>query len=81
MINEEIKKTIKKAIPGARVIIPDNDGTHFEAVVISEDFMGKSLVQQHRMVMAALAEHLKERIHALSLKTYTPEQYAKLNRH
>jgi acid stress-induced BolA-like protein IbaG/YrbA len=47
---------------------------HFEATVISASFIGKSLVQQHRMVYSALGRRMEsEEIHALALKTYTPD--------
>lgn len=53
-----------------------DDGTHFEAVVVSAAFLGKSRVQQHQLVYAALGDRMREEIHALSMQTYTPEQWA-----
>ncbi len=52
------------------------DGQHFEAVIVSAEFRGKSMVQQHQLVYRALGERMKEQIHALSMKTYTPEEWA-----
>ena len=52
------------------------DGTHFEAVLVSAAFLGKSRVQQHQLVYAALGDRMREEIHALSMQTYTPEQWA-----
>jgi len=52
-----------------------DDGTHFEAVIVSPAFSGKNMVQQHQLVYAALGDRMREEIHALSMKTYTPEQW------
>lgn len=54
-----------------------DDGTHFEAVVVSPAFVGKNMVQQHQLVYAALGDRMRAEIHALSMKTLTPEQWAK----
>ena len=54
-----------------------DDGTHFEAIIVSEAFVGKSMVQQHQIVYAALGDRMHSEIHALSMKTYTPEQWKK----
>ncbi len=70
---EEIKVIIENAIPGSIVNV-EGDGTHFEAIIISSEFQGKGLVEQHQMVYKALGESMSY-IHALSLKTYTPEQW------
>ena len=53
-----------------------DDGTHFEAVIVSAAFVGKGMVQQHQLVYAALGDRMRTEIHALSMKTYTPEQWA-----
>lgn len=52
------------------------DGHHFEAVIVSADFQGKSRVQRHQLVYAALGDRMREEIHALSMKTVTPEEWA-----
>jgi acid stress-induced BolA-like protein IbaG/YrbA len=54
-----------------------DDGTHFESVIVSNAFVGKSLVQQHQLVYTALGARMRSEIHALSMKTYTPEQWQK----
>lgn len=56
-----------------------DDGTHFEAVVVSPAFVGKSMVQQHQLVYAALGDRMRAEIHALSMRTMTPEAWQKLN--
>lgn len=55
------------------------DGEHFEAIIVSNEFAGKSRVQQHQVVYRALGERMKSEIHALSMKTFTPEQWAEVN--
>jgi acid stress-induced BolA-like protein IbaG/YrbA len=52
------------------------DGAHFEAVVVSPTFAGASRVRRHQLVYAALGERMREEIHALSMKTLTPEEWA-----
>ena len=52
------------------------DGHHFEAVIVSSAFRGKSKVQQHQLVYRALGERMREEIHALSMRTLTPEEWA-----
>ena len=53
-----------------------DDGTHFEAVIVSPAFEGKRMIQQHQLVYAALGDRMRAEIHALSMKTYTPEAWA-----
>jgi acid stress-induced BolA-like protein IbaG/YrbA len=53
------------------------DGQHFEATIVSGEFRGKNMVQQHQRVYQALGDRMKEEIHALSMKTFTPEDWAK----
>jgi acid stress-induced BolA-like protein IbaG/YrbA len=76
-----IKERILSSLPDAEVEICDTTGTgdHFEARVVSASFTGKSLVQQHQLVYAPLKDVLASgELHALALKTYSPEQWAKL---
>ncbi|MGQ0793267.1 MAG: BolA family protein [Deltaproteobacteria bacterium] len=70
---------IESGLAGSAVNV-DGDGTHFEAEVISAEFKGRTLLERHKMVYSALGEAMKERIHALSLKTYTPEEADKRGR-
>ena len=53
----------------------DGDGRHFEAVVVSGAFAGKNRVQRHQLVYQTLGDRMREEIHALSIKTYTPEEW------
>ncbi len=74
----EIEQMIAKALPGARVEVRDftGGGDHFEALVVSEAFEGKTLVERHQAVYNALGDAMRARVHALTLKTLTPAQYA-----
>jgi acid stress-induced BolA-like protein IbaG/YrbA len=65
---------IRTGLPGAEVTVKGDDGVHFEAVVVSQDFEGKSTLQRHRLVYATLGEKMGHEIHALGLRTETPEQ-------
>ena len=51
------------------------DGTHFEAVVVSEEFAGKSRVQRHQRVYQTLGDRMRAEVHALSMKTFTPQEW------
>lgn len=57
----------------------DGDGRHFEAVVVSDAFAGKSRVQRHQLVYQTLGDRMREEIHALSIKTYTPQEWESRN--
>jgi len=51
------------------------DGQHFQALVVSAEFTGRSRIQRHQLVYAALGERMREEIHALSMRTLTPEEW------
>jgi acid stress-induced BolA-like protein IbaG/YrbA len=53
----------------------EGDGHHFEAVIVSSVFAGRSRVQRHQAVYAALGDRMREEIHALSMKTYSPDEW------
>jgi stress-induced morphogen len=72
---EELERLLRAGIPGAtEVVVKDLTGTkdHFEALVVAEGFAGKSRIDRHRLVYAALGDRMKADIHALTLKTYAP---------
>jgi len=70
---EQIQQWIETGLPGSRVEI-EGDGRHFQAIVVCSEFAGKTRIQQHQMVYDALGDKMKADIHALSLRTLTPEQ-------
>ena len=69
-----IKQYIEEGLETDHVEV-QGDGRHFEAVIVSPLFRGKSKVQQHQLVYAALGERMRDDIHALSMKTLTPEEW------
>jgi acid stress-induced BolA-like protein IbaG/YrbA len=74
----DIESLIAEALPGAKIEVqdPNFDGQHFSAIVIAEQFSGLTTIKQHRLVNDALKAHLDSgTIHALQLKTYSPEQW------
>jgi stress-induced morphogen len=74
---EEIKNLIEAQLAGSTAEVGDMTGTgdHLEILVISDDFKGKLLLDQHQMVMDVLKESLKEKVHAVKIKTITKEKY------
>ena len=78
---EEIKETLAKALPVSLVETQDltGGGDHWQVIIVSAAFDGKGLLEQHRIVNEVLKEPLADqRIHALSLKTYSPARWDKL---
>ncbi len=72
---QQVKTMIQEQFPEAQIEVA-GDGEHFEAVIVSTEFEGKSKVKQHQMVYAAVNDAMaSEAIHALSLKTYTPRAW------
>lgn len=72
---EQLKTYIMSGLPCEHVEVRGDDGTHFEAVVVSAEFVGKNMVQQHQLVYKALGDRMREEIHALSLRTFSPRQW------
>ncbi|WP_049984775.1 BolA family protein [Halobellus rufus] len=82
MDTDEVERLIEEGIPDAeatvtlpRVPDEDHEDAHFAAVVVSPAFEGKTLVQQHQLVYDALGDAMTTDIHALEMKTFTPEEY------
>lgn len=72
---ESIKQSIAAGLDCAHVEVA-GDGHHWEAVIVSAAFQGKNKVQQHQLVYRALGDRMREEIHALSMRTFTPEAWA-----
>ncbi len=79
METQRICEMIEQGIPTSFVEV-EGDGTHFQAIVVSERFAGKSPIERHKLVYAALGDAMKSEIHAISIKTYTAEQWEKLKK-
>lgn len=72
-----IESTLKEKLNHAEVRVEDTTGTddHFQALIITEEFEGLNTVKRHRLIYQALGDAMRERVHALSLTTLTPEEY------
>lgn len=76
MDSNDIKTKIEAGLPDATVQV-HGDGRHFQAVIVSPAFAGKTPIQRHRMVYAILQEQIQSDVlHAISMRTLTPEQWA-----
>ncbi|NJN31249.1 MAG: BolA family transcriptional regulator [Synechococcales cyanobacterium RM1_1_8] len=79
---DDVETMIKAKLPDAEVQVQDmtGGGDHYQVVVVSAEFEGKSLVKQHQLVYGAVNQAMaSEAIHALALKTYTPATWAAAN--
>ena len=74
---DEVRRRILAALPGADVVVSDLTGTsdHFEALVVAPQFEGRTRIEQHKLVYGALGESVGKEIHALALKTFTPDAW------
>jgi stress-induced morphogen len=77
---EDVKKLLVQAFPDADVDLVDMTGTrdHYQLRIVCGAFTGKNLIEQHQLVYRALGDAMSGPIHALALKTYAPEAWAKL---
>ena len=73
---EQVKAYIEQGL-ACEFVRVEGDGHHFEAVIVSAAFSGKNKVQQHQIVYRALGDRMREEIHALSMQTHTPEEWAR----
>ena len=71
---QTIQDLIEAGLPGTTATVESPDGVHFDATVICPDFAGKLPLARHRMVYATLGDRMGGEIHALALKTLTPEE-------
>jgi len=71
---ESIKQGIESGLACEHVEVI-GDGQHFQAIVVSAQFAGKNRVQRHQLVYGALGERMREEIHALSMRTLTPQEW------
>ena len=71
---DQIKRYIEDGLK-CDVVRVVGDGHHFEAIIVSPQFRGKSRVQQHQLVYRILGDRMREEIHALSMQTFTPEDW------
>ena len=74
---EDVERYIQQGMTCDHIQVA-GDGAHFEAVIVSGEFRGKRKVQQHQVVYQALGDRMREEIHALSMQTLTPEEWAEM---
>jgi len=72
---DEIAALIEEGLPGARVEVRTDGEGHYEALVVSPQFQGERSLRRHQMVYATLGQRVGVEIHALALKTFTPEEW------
>ena len=72
---DELKTFITNGLVCEHVEVLGDDGQHFEALIVSAAFVGKNMVQQHQLVYQALGDRMRSEIHALSMRTFTPEAW------
>lgn len=80
MTPEQLKNRIAQLAPGTEVEVIDLTGTqdHYQAIIVSPAFEGKMMIAQHRLVMGILQKEIDSgEVHALTMKTFSPEQYKK----
>ncbi len=75
MTAQEITDRLREALPAARVDVRTDDNTHFEALVVDAGFDGMRSIARHQKVYAILGDAVGREIHALALKTLTPEEF------
>jgi acid stress-induced BolA-like protein IbaG/YrbA len=75
----EVRGLLEQAFPGDQIELssPMGDDHHFQLVIVSPRFTGKTMVEQHQMVYRALGGAMREAIHALAMRTFSPEQWRK----
>ncbi|MEO6081126.1 MAG: BolA/IbaG family iron-sulfur metabolism protein [Steroidobacteraceae bacterium] len=73
---QQIEELIRAGLPGAVISVRSEDNVHFEATVVSTQFIGARPLQRHQLVYKALGEHMGGEIHALALQTLTPDEQA-----
>ena len=76
---EQVRQYIADG-PSCEHLDVQGDGSHFDAIIVSTAFEGKRLIARHQLVYAALGDRMKAEIHALSMRTLTPEEFHKAGR-
>ena len=81
MAPESVRRLLLAALPDAEIALVDLTGTedHYEARIVSQAFEGKTLIEQHQTVYRALGDAMHGPIHALALKTYSPQTWARVS--
>lgn len=75
MLPDAIAELIRQGLPNAEVDVASDDNTHFEALIVSDDFSGKRPIARHQMVYACLGDKMGGEIHALSIQALTRSEW------
>jgi len=75
MTAAELRSTITNSLSCDYIEVQGDDGQHFEAVIVSPQFTGKNMIQQHQLVYLTLGDYMRAEIHALSIQTFTPDAW------
>ena len=75
----EVKSLIAAGLTGAHIVVETDDDTHFEAVIVTDQFVGKRMIARHQLVYAALGAKMGREIHALSIQAHTPDEWAAIS--
>ncbi|WP_036185598.1 BolA family protein [Marinobacter sp. ELB17] len=73
----DLRDYIMNGLTCDHVEVQGDDGQHFEAVIVSQQFAGKNKIQQHQLVYLALGDRMRSEIHALAMRTFTPQTWAR----
>ena len=80
LLPSQIEEIIVDNLDCIFIEVKGDDGTHFEATIVSSLFKDQSMIKQHQIVYQALGDMMKQEIHALSIKTITPERWEEFNK-
>ena len=76
---DQITRLIEDGLPGAEARVMSDDNTHFQALVVSEAFEGKSRIARHQLVYGTLGSLMGNEIHAMSIRAHTPDEWRELS--
>ena len=72
---QSVQQLIEAGLPGARVRVESDDSTHFAAVIVAPQVVGKRMIARHQLVYGTLGQLMGREIHALSIQAQTPEEW------
>jgi len=79
MTTEQLRQLIESGLDGAEAQVRSPDEVHFEAVVVASAFEGRRTIQRHQMIYSILGDRVGDEIHALSMRTLTPAEWAEVS--
>ena len=76
---DQIIRLIEEGLPGAEARVMSDDNTHFQAVVVSDAFAGKSRIARHQLIYGTLGSLMGNEIHAMSIRAHTPDEWQQIS--